>query len=290
MLPIDLFFTSLILCYYRVLEAITLGIRFFVKCHPPLLSYLDYPEHRYVVLELEKDFYIPKYNLSELNVFTYGGILCILQFLCKAYMKISDNLRKKSNNEEGKMLSRRTLKAVPSIEAIITRDETFDTPTKKIDPYLAIILAQADMDLAYDPISSVQRLATTCFNLFDMPWFLKINIETLQLTLETLSYFVVLELSSDLRSPNISCQMKEYIKREMGSEMQFFNDFVRRTMQEHLESTKVENTSPRKRMELEKLSIYMKRLLKEKDVECHDEFFWVLNHLVQDSCQTEDDN
>lgn len=204
-------------------------------------------------------------------------------------MKINDSLRKQTANQEQKMLNRRTLRAVPSIETIITHDETFDTPTKKIDPYLAIILTQADVDLVHDPISSVQKFATTCFNLFDMPWFLKINIETVQLTLETLSHFVVLELLSDLRSSNISPQMKEYMKREMGSEMQFFNDFVRKTMQERMESTKVEN-SPRKRMELERLSTYMNRILKEKNIDCHDEFFWVLNHIIQDNCQTEDDN
>lgn len=253
------------------------------------MSYLDSVPQRYVILELEKDFYIPKYNFTELNIFTYGGIFCILHFLCKAYTKISDNIRKQTEVRD-KMLTRRTLKAVPSMEAVIIREETIDSPTKKIDPYLAIILAQADMDLVHDPINSVQRFASTNYNLFDMPWFLKINIEVLQLTLEILSHFVVLELSSDLRTANMSFQMIQYMKREIGSELQFFNDFTRRTMQERMETTKAENSSPRKLMELERLSTYLNRMLSDKNVEFHDEFFWVLNHIIQETCQTEDDN
>lgn len=275
---------------FRALEAITLGFSFFSKCQSPLLFYFDGPEYQYVVIELEKDFYIPKYNLFELNVFTYGGILCILHFLCKTYAKLHDHHRKKTEDKEERMLSRRTLKDVPSMEKLATLSETIDTPTKKLEPYLAVILTHTDADLVHDSISSVQRFASTCFSLFDMPWFLKLNPKLVGTTLETLSHFVVVEMSSDLHSSNISPQMKEYIKREMGSEMQFFHDFTRRNMQERLGSTKVDNTSPRKRVELEKLAVHINQLLSRKDGDFHDEYFWVLNHIVQCYCQLEDDN
>lgn len=274
----------------RAFEAITLGFNFFSNCQPSLLFYCDAPEYQYVVIELEKDFYIPKYNLFELNVFTYGGILCILHFLCKTHAKLHEHQRKKPEDKEEKMLSRRTLKDVPSMEKLATFSETIDTPAKKLEPYLAVILTQTDADLVHDSISSVQRFASTCFSLFDMPWFLKLNPDIVGTTLERLSHFVVVELSSDLHSSNISLQMKEYIKREMGSEMQFFNDFVRRSMQERLGSTKVVNTSPRKRVELEKLAAHIIHLLSQEDSDYRDEYFWLLNHMVQSYCQLEDDN
>lgn len=269
-----------------------MAVRFFAKCQQPLLSYTDCPEYGYVVIELEKDFYIPRFTLSvELNIFTYGGILCILHFLCKAYTKIKDNLRKKAqSSEKEKILTRRTLKDVPSMEKLVTMSETIDTPTKELGPYLALILAQIDVDLMHDSISSVQRFASSCFILFDFPWFLKLNPDIVKMALEMVSYFVILELASDLHSPNISQQMKEYMMREMGSEMQFFNDFVRKNMQEKMGSAKIEHTLPRKRIELERLSAYMNQLFKERNFEVQDEFSWVLNHIVQDWCQLEDDN
>lgn len=273
---------------YRALEVLTLGIKFFTKSHPPIFTYIDNPKHELVILELEKDFYIPKYNFSELNIFTYGGILCILHFLCKAYMKINDNLRKKAESQE-KMFLRRTVIAQPCIEDVVRFEDTEDTSNKKMHSYLPIILAQADMDAVHDPIGAMHKFASTCFNLFDMPWFLKINFQTVQLTLEMLTHFVALELSSDLTCSNMTQQMKEYMKREIGTEMQFFNDFVKRSTQERLETTKIPLSSPRERMKLERLAKHMITVL-SNDEELHDEFFWVLNHLVQDSCQTEDDN
>lgn len=226
----------------------------------------------------------------ELNIFTYGGIFAILHILCKAYMKLRENLRKKAAGPVEKMLIRRTIKPVPSIEAIITREETIDTPVKRIEPFLAVVLAQGEADLVHDSTGSVQRFGSTNFNLFEMPWFLDLNYKTVQMSLEVLSHFVSLEICSDLNSTNISPEIKEHLKREMNSEMQFFNDFVRRTIQERIETMRVRHTSPRKLRQLEKMSSYMNRLLREKNVEFHDEFLWVLDHIVQDFCKTEDDN
>lgn len=273
---------------FRVLEAISLGIRFFIECQPPLLFYSASPEHQYVVIELEKDFHFPRYNVPELNIFTYGGLLCILQFLCKAHAKITDGKRKPT--EQRRMLLRRVLRDVPSVEKLVTLRETIDTPTKRLEPHLAIILTETDADLLHEFVTAIQRFSSTYFNLFDTPWFPKISAETVQMALEVLAYFVVLEFAADLHSPNISVQMKQYMQREVGAEMQAFSDFVRRNMQEQMESTKVEHNSPRKQAELERLSTYMTNLLGKKDCQFHGEFLWVLNHVVQDFCQLEDES
>lgn len=260
-----------------------MGIRFFTTFFDNLVDYIDRQPNKFFILQLEKDFYIPKYNLSELNIFTYGGILCLLHFLFKAYSKINEHLRSTGVVQE-KMYTRRTLQKPQS-----NVEKTTDSQHKKNQNYLAIIIAHTDIELIQDPFASINKFVSTSYNLFNMPWFLKLNFKTLELSVEMLTYFVVLELSSDLRCTDMSQQEKQYMKRELSSELQCFTDFVKRSLQERLD-TRTDRYSPREQVRLERLAAHMSKVLKDKKMEYHDEFFWVLNHVVNIHCQTEEDD
>lgn len=274
----------------RILEIITLGMHYFIKCIPNLLFLNSIPTHTFGVVRFEKDFFVPKYTQGELNIFTYGGVLCIMHLLCRTFLKLKEYRRKNVVPKGQKLVSRTTLEEVLICEKSITEKDTIDSPSCKFEPYIAIILTLTDADyVVHEKISSLQRSSASCFDLFEASWFYKLNYQVVQMALEKMSYFVMLEILMELHTPGISPQVKEYIKKEISSEMQFFSDFVRKTMHESMESTRIYQLSLRGQVENQRISIYMTKLLESKDAEFDAEFFWVLNHIIQDNCQEEEE-
>lgn len=263
-------------CNCRALEALTLGIQFFASFFHHLIESFDGEPNKPFVFELEKDFYIPKYNLSELNIFTYGGILCLLHCLFKAYAKIKERIARVT---EENTCTRETLQTTPTVKKKTTNNQ----------PYFPLIISQTDVELIQDPYAPLHKFTSINFNIFNMAWFHKLDFRTVVATVELLTFFVVLELAWDLCALEMTDQEKQYMRRELGSEMQFFADCVRRSQQGRL-ATVTTRYSPRDQLRLHRLADYMDKLLSQKKMGYHDEFLWALNHVVNIHCRAEDDD
>ncbi|XP_044762718.1 uncharacterized protein LOC123319826 [Coccinella septempunctata] len=262
----------------RLLELSCLAFRCLIKCNPSMdqLFSVEKPKCATYLL-VEYDFTIPKFDVPIGEDLTYGRLLCMIYFLCKTLNKeFSKTPTADSPSVRSKEIFNTEITKEKSLGEIFGKFTLFD------EDYIGFIEYPRSSNHILQPVK-LSAFLHYGEQVNSEPWIKDISKEKVQTTLEYLMSFLAVQVFYHiytLQKPQL-----HYFKRELYSELQFFNEYAKKlATEEYNKQSSKRRSEPQNTDVINRLLIELLDNNKLKDVEkASDKFFllgiskWFMN-------------
>ncbi|XP_063929352.1 nucleoporin Nup188 [Zophobas morio] len=235
-----------------------------------------------ITLLVDNDFSVPRFELPITSKLTYGAILCLADYLCKALNQLSPTTP--SAAPKLRQISLTELNDEIKIKSLGT---IFEHCTAVYEPYTGfMVYLQRSDDLPNEKLSS--------FLHYDMSEFSgstsaisQLDYTVVKNSVEALMTFLACEIFYTMR--NINGEVLFSYKRELSSEIQFFAEFVRKRTGEqyHAMVATPRSTTPVSQSETDIIKRYTMTKVKDGDADdiADNNFVLVISHWLMNFCQ-----
>ncbi|XP_045465804.1 uncharacterized protein LOC123674773 [Harmonia axyridis] len=205
----------------RFLELSCLALRCLIKCNPSMdqLFSVEKPKCASYLL-VEYDFTIPKFDIPITEDLTYGRLLCMIYFLCKT---LNQEFSKTSTVDSPSIRSKEIFNTEITKEKSL--GEIFGKFTLFEEDYIGFIEYPRSSNHILQPIK-LSAFLHYGEQVNSEPWSKEVSKEKVQITLEYLMSFLAVQVFYHiytLQKPQL-----HYFKRELYSELQFFNEYAKK--------------------------------------------------------------
>lgn len=263
LLPLDKMEESnelMIVSMNRLIGILGLSFNCLYKLNISLLEMFDFlePEESITIL-IENDFSVPRFELPIPCELTYGKLLCLAHFLCKTINQLKEKRPKK-------MIQVKEEKYKYYIGLVEHQDPSENIPNEKLSSFLRYLAEDS--------------------GLVD-PWINHLHPDNVQKTADVLMLFTAQQTFLTLRV--LEPHQIMYYKRNLSSELQFFNEFVKKQTSELLDSSKLTSksqVSPYKAdMDIiKRYLLYHWEHKKQNDI-CNQNFLLIISYWFSNICQ-----
>ncbi|KAK9876456.1 hypothetical protein WA026_012770 [Henosepilachna vigintioctopunctata] len=205
----------------KFLELSCLALKCLLKCNPSMIQLLSMEKPKSTsYLLIEYDFTVPKFDIPITGDLTYGRLLCMIYFLCKTL-----------NQEFSKDRETKSIRIckIDAFAAEIGKEkslgEIFGKFTLFDNDYIGFIEYPKSTNHVLQPIK-LSAFLHYGEQVNSEPWIRDISKEKVQITLEFLMSFLAVQVFFQvhmLQKPQL-----HYFKRELYSELQFFNEYTKK--------------------------------------------------------------
>ncbi|KAL3271451.1 hypothetical protein HHI36_021937 [Cryptolaemus montrouzieri] len=202
------------------MELSCLALRCLIKCNPSMTQLLSVEKPKSPsYLLIEYDFTIPKFDIPITEDLTYGRLLCLIYFLCKT---LNQEFSKVSTSDSQGVRSKDILNSEIKEKSL---GEIFGKFTLFDEANIGFIEYPKSTDHMLQPIK-LSAFLHYGEQVNSEPWIKDICKEKVQTTLEYLMTFLAVQVFyhvHTLQKPQL-----HYFKRELYSELQFFNEYAKK--------------------------------------------------------------
>ncbi|KAF7287395.1 hypothetical protein GWI33_001374 [Rhynchophorus ferrugineus] len=245
----------------RLIGILGLAFSCLYKLNVNLLQLFDVFElEESVTMLIQNDFSVPRFDLPIPCDLTYGKLLCLAHFLCKTLNQIREKKEKPIvvNEEKYKYY----------IGLIEHQDPSEDMPNQKLSSFLRYLSEDSGIP---------------------DPWINNLRLHSVQKTADMLMLFIAQQafLTIKILEPH----QVLYYKRNLYSELQFFNEFVKKQSSELLDSINITSTksssSYKADMDLTKrYLLYYWGHKKQNDI-IENNFLLIISYWFSNICQVQ---
>lgn len=261
----------------RFLQLSCLALRCLIKCNPSMdqLFSVEKPKCASYLL-VEYDFTIPKFDIPISEDLTYGRLLCMIYFLCKT---LNQEFSKTSTADSPSVRSKEIFSTEITKEKSL--GEIFGKFTLFDEDYIGFVEYPRSSNLVLQP-TKLSAFLHYGEQVNSEPWIKDISKEKVQTTLEYLMTFLAVQVFYHiytLQKPQL-----HYFKRELYSELQFFNEYAKKfATEEYNKIVSKKKTEPQNTDVINRLLMELLRNDKSNVEKVSDKFFllgiskWFMN-------------